>query len=219
MIDLAFHIAGVEPELNAAVPTLRFALRIEQTPRRGSEPAAIHSIALQTQVRIEPARRRYDPAEIDALVDLFSAPDRWGQTVRPLAWTSVGTVVPSFVDSTEVGLSIPCSHDFTLAATRYFDALEGGEVPLAFLFSGTVFYAAETGALQAAPIPWDREASSRLDVGVWKDLMNRHYPDSVWLRFPRSLFDRLAEQTRRSGAASWQQALESLLAERKEAAS
>ena len=58
--------------------------------------------------------------------------------------------------STTVELAVPCSFDFNVAATKYFAAMEEGEIPLCFLFSGTVFYQAEDGRLQVAPISLDK---------------------------------------------------------------
>ena len=49
-----------------------------------------------------------------------------------------------------------CSYDFNLAATKYFAALEGGDLPLCFLFSGTIFHEAGDGALQVAQISWEK---------------------------------------------------------------
>ena len=55
-------------------------------------------------------------------------------------------------------LPLPCSFDFGLAATKYFDALEGGDIPLCFLFSGTIFYESPEAGLQVAQVPWEKEA-------------------------------------------------------------
>ena len=53
--------------------------------------------------------------------------------------------------STVVDLPVPCSSDFNLAATKYFAALEEGEIPLCFLFSGTIFYEARRGRACRSP--------------------------------------------------------------------
>jgi len=50
-------------------------------------------------------------------------------------------------------------------------ALDDGEVPLEFLFSGTVFYSGDDGALQTMRISWDAEAEwckrlKMLDLGA-----------------------------------------------------
>src|SRR5262249_7192433 len=184
MLDLNFQVEGAEPERVAAAPLMRFRLRATERVATGVPPTPIHAVALSSQIRIEPARRRYGPREQERLLDLFGSPERWGQTLRPLLWTHASVVVRPFAGSTAVDLPVPCSHDFSLAATRYFDALEGGEIPLCFLFSGTIFYEAEERGLQVAQVPWDREASFRLPAATWKALMDHHYPDSVWLRLP-----------------------------------
>jgi hypothetical protein len=135
-----------------------------------SEPTPITSVALRCQVRVQPARRRYSGPEQEKLLDLFGTPDRWGKTVRDLLWANVGVTVPPFAGETAVTLPVPCDRDPAHAAARYCDALDGGEVPLIFLFSGTVFYEAVGGRPQVAPIPWDREARYRLPAAVWKNL-------------------------------------------------
>jgi len=103
-----------------------------------------------------------------------------------------------------------------VAATKYFYALEEGEVPLLFLFSGTIFYAADDGALQVAQISWDKEAPFRLPVQVWKEMIDHYYPNSAWLRLQQDVFDRLYRYKVRRGLPTWEQALESLLATRDE---
>ena len=60
-----------------------------------------------------------------------------------------------------------------------------------FLFSGTVFYADGNGALQVAPIPWDKEARFRLPVKAWNEMMDIYYPNSAWLCLRRDVFERL----------------------------
>jgi hypothetical protein len=52
-----------------------------------------------------------------------------------------------------VDSAVPCTFDFDLAATKYFPALGSGEIPLCVMFSGTVFYQSEDGALQIAHVP------------------------------------------------------------------
>ena len=59
------------------------------------------------------------------------------------------------------------------------------------MFSGTVFYAGQNGALQVAPISWVKETRFRLPVAVWKEMMDLYYPNSAWLCLRRVVFDRL----------------------------
>jgi hypothetical protein len=207
MVDLSFKVDGAEPVAHAMAPLLAFKLRIaerQQTP--------IHAIVLRCQLRIDAPRRRYDGAEQERLRELFDTPDRWGQTLRGMLWTHVSVAVPPFTSETLVDLQVPCSFDFNVAATKYFAALQDGEVPLTLLFSGTVFYEAEDGGLQIAQIPWDREAAFRLPVQVWKDLMERYYPNCAWLCLRQDAFDRLHEYKRQRGLPTWEQTLEELLA-------
>jgi hypothetical protein len=206
MPDLDFQVEGAEPERFAAAPLLRFRLRVAE-----KTATPVHTIVLRCQVRIEPGRRRYTTQEKERLLDLFGTPERWGQTVRPMLWTHAVVSVPSFTGSTEVDLPVPCSFDFSLAATKYFGALEEGDIPLCFLFSGTVFHEAEGRGLQVAQVPWDREASFRLPAATWRGLMDAYYPNSAWLCLRRDVFDRLFEYKSRRGLPTWEQAVEELL--------
>jgi hypothetical protein len=207
--DLSFTVEGAEPGPHAATPLVIFKLRIAEA---GAEATPISAVTLRCQIRIEPARRHYDPSEQGRLLDLFGEPGRWDRTLRDLPWTQVSLVVPPFCGSTVVDLAVPCSYDFSAAATRYFDALEGGDIPLVLLFSGTIFYHGEGGHLQVGPIPREKEAGFRLPVRVWREMMERSYPDGVWLCLPKGLFDRLSRYKSRHGLPTWERALESLLA-------
>ena len=108
-------------------------------------------------------------------------------------------------------LPVPCSFDFNVAATKYFAALEDGEIPLCFLFSGTIFHNTDDGSLQAQPISWEKEAEFRLPVLVWREMMDHFYPNTAWLCLRRDIFDRIHELKRRQGIPTWDQALEHLL--------
>ena len=128
-----------------------------------------------------------------------------------MLWTHAGVTVPPFQGSTDCDLHVPCSFDFNVAATKYFAALGEGEIPLAFLFSGTIFYADLDGALQVARISWEKEAKYRLPVAVWKDMMEHYYPNTAWLCLERAVFERLYEYKCRRGAPTWEQAIAELL--------
>jgi hypothetical protein len=209
MPDLSFQVEKAEPVAHAAAPLLNFKLRITQSA--AEPPVAIQSIALRCQVRIAPGRRHYRGHEPANLFELFGAPADWGRTLRDLLWTHTQVLVPPFTGSTVVDLPVTCSYDFNVAATKYFDALEGGEVPLSLLFSGTIFYTTADGRLQVCQVPWDKEADFRLPVQVWKAMMDHYYPGCAWLCVPRDLFDRLHRLKRQRGLASWEQVLEGLL--------
>jgi hypothetical protein len=205
MPDLQFHVESAEATPNAASPQIGFRLRITN-----SEPGAVHSIGLRAQVQIEPVRRRYTPVEQQHLKDLFGEPERWSKTVQPLLWANVSVTVPAFEGSVEADLPVPCTFDFNVAVTKYIYGLENGDIPTSLLFSGTVFYAGGVG-LQIAQIPWDRSASFKLPVQVWKDMMNLHYPNTAWIALRRDVFERLYEFKSRHGIPNWEQTFERML--------
>jgi len=106
---------------------------------------------------------------------------------------------------------VPCTFDFNVAATKYFHGLSGGDVPLTFLFSGTVFYADAHGTLQVAPIPWDKEARFRLPIKAWNEMMDIYYPNTAWLCVRRDVFERLYQYKISNAIPTWEETLEALL--------
>lgn len=213
MPDLNFRIEGAEPQRHAAEPSVAFKLHVSEAVPHGMAPTSILAVAMRCRISAEPGRRRYSDTERARLVDLFGAPERWGQTLRPLPWTQVGVVLPSFAGEVTVEMPVLCSFDFSLAATRYFAALEGGDLPVCVLFSGTVFYeSAEQGALQVTPISWDKEATFRLPAATWQELRDVYYPNVAWLSLRRDVFDALSHYKARCGLPNWESTLERLLA-------
>jgi Family of unknown function (DUF6084) len=206
MPDLAFRIEGAEVVPFSAAPQIVFKLHVTN-----AGPETIHSIALRSQIQIEVTRRRYSAQDQQNLRDLFGEPDRWSQTLRNLLWTHVNVNVPPFQGSTVIDLSVPCTFDFNVGATKYFYGLGVGLVPLCFMFSGTVFYAPKDEHLQVSPISWDKEARFSLPVKVWREMMDTYYPNSAWLCLRRDVFERLQEYKVRHGIPTWEQALESML--------
>lgn len=207
MPDLSFRIEEAVAVPFAAAPTLAFKLRIENAVA----DETIHSIALRCQIQIEVARRRYTEKEQSRMRDLFGEPDRWSQTLRSLLWTNSNVVVPGFHVSTLTDLLIPCTFDFNVAATKYFEGLTDGEIPLHLMFSGTVFYASSDDRLQVAPISWEQETKFKLPIKIWRDMMDVYYPNSVWLSLRRDVFERLYQYKTQRGIPTWEQALEEML--------
>jgi len=207
MPDLNFQVERAEVVSNAASPLLALKLRLST-----SDPnETIHTVALRCQIQIETTRRKYTPEDQAKLRDLFDDPSRWSQTLKNLLWTHASIVVPSFQGTTVVDLPVPCTFDFNVAATKYFDGLSDGEVPLCVQFSGTVFYASPQGSLQVAPISWDKETRFKLPVKVWRDMMESYYPNSAWLCLHKDAFDRLHQYKVRQGIPTWEEAIESLI--------
>src|ERR1700688_667490 len=207
MPDLTFQIEKAEPQRFTVAPTLLFRLRINDAVAN----EAVHSVALRCQIQLEVARRQYSAEDQAQLRDLFGETERWGQTLKTMLWTHASVVAPAFTGTTIVDVPVPCTFDFNVAATKYFHGLEDGDVPLCFLFSGTVFYADDGGVLQVAPIPWDKEARFRLPVRSWQEMMDIYYPNSAWLRLRRDVFERLYEYKVAHGIPTWEQALERVL--------
>ena len=212
MPDLLFAVEGAEVIAHAAAPTLGFQLRVTNRDPREN----IHTVVLRCQIQLEAVRRRYTPEEQDHLIELFGERQRWASSLRSMLWTNTTIVVPPFQGTALVSMPVPCSFDFNVAATKYFAGLEAGEVPLLFLFSGTVFYEQGDASLQVAPISWEREARFRLPVDQWKQMMETYYPNSVWLRIPQDLFQELSRHKVNKGLVGWDQVFESLLAESRE---
>jgi hypothetical protein len=201
--EVDFAVTGAARVEHAAVPTLRFALRV-------SADAPVRSVLLDVQIRIAARRRAYDAAAHDRLFELFGPVRDWGTTLRTLLWTRTTLVVPAFTGETTVDLDVPCSYDLEVAASRYLDALSGGDVPLELMFSGSVFYA-EDGRLQTVRLSWEKEAAYALPVRVWKETMERYFNGTAWLRLRKDSFDRLSAFKSRHALATWDDALDVLL--------
>ena len=210
MPELSFRVESARAVPFSASPTIAFGLEV----RNDDPEEVIHSVVLRAQIQLDVSRRNYGAEEQERLADLFGEPARWARTLRPMLWANIGMTVPLFHGHTGVELHVPCTFDFNIAATKYFDGLSQGEVPVSFLFSGTVFHTGEKGLLTAAPIPWSKEAHYRMPVSVWKDMMDVYYPNTAWLNLRRDVFDRLNRYKTRAGLPTWEMALERLLDEK-----
>jgi hypothetical protein len=207
MPDLKFQVEEAVVVPFAASPQLALKLRITNQPTSET----IHTIALRTQIQLEVTRRHYSPEEQNRMLDLFGPPDRWSQTLRSLLWTHASIVVPAFQESTVVDLPVPCTFDFNVAATKYFEGLQDGDVPLLLMFSGTVFYAEPDGQLRISPISWQQETKFRLPVKTWREMMDVYYPNSAWLCLRRDVFDRLHQYKMQHAIPTWEALIESVI--------
>ena len=207
MTTLGFTVVGAEPEPHAAVPTIVF--RVEVSESGGGR---IHALALRCQMRIEPQRRRYSPGEEEHLYELFGETHWWGDSLRPFLWTHVSTTVPGFDGGTEFELPVECTYDFDVAGAKYMHSLADGEIPLLLLFSGTVFSRGETG-FSVEPLSWTSEASYRMPVSVWRQMMDLYFPSSGWLRVGRDTLDQLQRFKALRALPTWDQAFALLLKE------
>lgn len=206
MTDLSFAVVGVTPERYAVAPHLLFKIRVTETSGE-----LVHAMALRCQLRIEPARRQYADAEAEGLLDLFGGRERWSATLKPFLWSEATATVPGFSGELEFDIPVACTYDFEVTAAKYLAALGSGEVPIVLLFSGTVFTRGQTG-FGVERIPWHLEASYRLPVQVWRDLMDAYFPGSGWIRLRRESLDALARFKSTHGLTSWEETVELLLA-------
>lgn len=204
--DLGITVTDGSAEPYAAAPTLRFSLDV--TSRNG---IAIRSAMLVAQIRIAAARRMYARDEQDRLAELFGTRDRWGTTLRSLYWTHATLLLPPFDDRTSAALLVPCTYDFELIAAKYLHSVQDGNIPLDFLFSGSVFYLDSEGMLKTSRVSWESESAYQLPVRVWKELIDQYFPNSAWLRLRRDSFDRLYAFKARQSMPTWDAAIDLLL--------
>lgn len=204
---LRFACTGARPEPFAAGPSLVFDLRVST-----DDGQRVHSIALRTQIRVEPRGRAYSDAESARLVDLFGEPSRWAETLNPLQLATVGTTVLGFTGETTTEITVPLTYDLDIAATKYFHGLADGEVHLLMLFSGTVFHAGPSG-VQVGLVPWHEEAAFRLPVATWRAAMDDHYPNSAYVRVSTETLDALSAYRSTLASPTWDDTFARLLKE------
>lgn len=202
---LTITVDGVSVPRHTAVPTVAFRLRLAC-----AADTAVQCVALQARLQVAAPRRTYDPGTRERLAELFGPPQEWGRTLRGLLWTQAHVQVPAFTGTATATLPVGCTYDFEVAVAKYFHGVPDGEIPLEFLFTGTVFYQ-DGDRLQAAHLPWDTEAEFRMPVRVWREAMDRHFPGAAWLRLDREVFDRLHAYRVRRVLPRWEDALIELL--------
>ena len=208
MSAYTFSVVDIFAEPYAATPQLTARLRIQE-----STGETIHAIALRCQVRIEPQRRRYEEADETGLRALFGDRDRWVDTLKPFLWMQCNSMVQGFTGITEVDLALPCTYDFDVIGSRYLHAVGTGTVPLALLFSGTVFTKGANG-FGVQQVPWDCEASYQLPVEVWQQMMASYFPNTGWIRLDHEVLAELADFRAERGLTTWEETVQALLGAR-----
>jgi len=203
-----FSVVDIFAEPYAAAPQLTARLRILE-----SSGETIHAIALRCQVRIEPQRRRYEEADESGLRALFGDRDRWVDTLKPFLWMQCNAMVQGFTGITEVDLALPCTYDFEVTGSRYLHAVTEGTIPLALLFSGTIFTKGANG-FGVQQVPWDCEANYALPVTVWQQMIDSYFPNTGWIRLDHDVLDSLADFKSRHGLTTWEETVATLLSAR-----
>jgi hypothetical protein len=207
MLDLAFTCLGITAQAHSVGPTLLADLRIEDR-----SAADVRTIALRCQIRIEPQRRQYSSREADRALDLFGERSQWTGTMHPMQLASVSHLVPAFRGAIQTTVPIPCTYDMEVASTKYFATLDDGDIPLTFLFSGTVFLDVD-GRFVTEPVPWHHEAQHRLPIGTWREMMDQHFPNQGWLRMRRDTLDAFRAYATHEALVDADAAVERLLKE------
>ncbi len=205
-----FEVTGARPDRMALSPVLEVDLRVTAEPGE-----AIQSILLHCQIRVEPERRAYQPDEQQRLHDLFGTPDRWSDTLKPFLLTHVTLPVRGFAGATDVTLPVPISYDLEVTAGKYLRSVRNGEIPLLFLFSGTVYRRSELPGgghgMQVEQIPWESESRLRLPVAVWDELIDLHFPGAGWLLLRHETIDALQQVKTAHALPTWDDAVAHLL--------
>ena len=201
-----FSILGVEPIPHAAAPTLLFTGQVSETSGR-----EVYAIALRSQVMIDPARRSYDDPTRERLVELFGEPERWGATTHSFLWAELSVLVQSFTGTTTFRLPMQCNYDLEIAATKYLHSVPGGEVPLSFHFTGTIFYRGEADRLQIVKVPWDCTVRFGMPASVWRQMIEEHYPNGGWVRLADETLERLGRHKAEAGHPTFDAAVTDLL--------
>ncbi len=160
---------------------------------------------------IEPAKRSYDDATRERLVELFGEPERWAATTRSFLLAELDVLVPGFTGATAFTMPLACTYDTELAASKYLYSVRDGLVPLAFNFTGTVFYRSGDGRLQIVKVPWDSSSKFSLPVATWREMMDHHYPNGGWVRLGEETLDLLGQRKAARGLLTFDATVADLL--------
>lgn len=204
--DLHLEVRGVSAVPYAAAPTLRFTLALTE-PREREVLAG----TLSVQIHVEPAKRTYDDATRERLVELFGTPERWAATTQSFQWARVDTLVRGFRGTTEVDLELPCTYDLEVAASKYLYSLPDGVAPLSFLATGMLLFRGAHDRLQVQQVPWSCTARFAMPVAAWKDAMAACYPGGGWIRLQTATLDALAARKAAGGHHSFDDCVRALL--------
>jgi hypothetical protein len=205
---LRFEVTGARPIEHAAAPTMAFSIEVEDTHGRD-----VFMAGLTVQIQIEPAKRRYADEDKAALVELFGEPHRWATTAERLLWTIETVMLPTFSGKTTVEIPVQCNYDLELAAAKYFYSVTDGEIPLAFHFNGSVYYAGEDGRLQVIQISWDTVADYKMPIETWHSLIESYYPYRGWIPVHKDTLAALQRLKAARGAPTFDDAIVGLLPE------
>lgn len=197
MTKLEFTIREAIAEPHPATPALRLRLNLR------SSGEAIDAIAVRARVQIEPWRRRYAPGEEALLSDL--------SPTAALQWAETSLVLPGFDGETLFDVTLACTYDLQVAAAKYLTALADGAIPVRLFFNGTIFRGAPAG-FNVEMLPWDLECAGDIPIATWQRAMDACFAGQAWIRIDRSTFDALRRFRAAHHCASWDDAVNAMLA-------
>ncbi len=209
MLNLDFQVTEVEPVMSGLVPMLHFNVRIAETP----PTKRIQALLLHAQIHFQPDHRDYTAAETEKLAEVFGARRSSGRMLRNRFWANANVNVSAFIGEIETVLPVCCTYDLNVLGTKYLYALEDGAAELLFQFSGSMFYLGADARVKVDRLSGRHECAFSMPIIKWHELMDFHYPNSASLCLHRDVFDALYDYKRREGIASWDEALQRLLAE------
>jgi hypothetical protein len=210
--ELEFAVLSTRSSRYAATPMMTLDLQVSEQAGR-----SVYMIALTIQLMIEPARRRYDDATRERLLELFGPPERWAVTTRSIVWCQLDVLVPAFTGSTIVTVPIQCSYDMEVAAAKYLYSLPDGEAPLALHFNGTIYYPAQDGGLQMVLVPWTQSIDYRMPVSVWSETVEQYYPNTAWVALRSETLDAVQRAKLDRGLATIDSCIAALIDETRSA--
>ena len=187
---------------HAGVPTLRFAVEI------GTVGAARRSGRWRSTSRCgSPRAGAATPRRAGAAASTCSASrSEWGRNLQTLHWTRTDA------GRARVHRARPRSSCRSPAPTtsrwpprKYFAALRGRRGAARVPLQRHGVLRGRRRAAAGGRIGWDKEADYRLPVRVWREMIDRYFPDSAWLRLSARRFDRLVAYKARHTLLTWEQ--------------
>ncbi len=203
-----FSVLDVQAVRHSAAPLLSFDGHVTESSGR-----EVFTVALTVQIMLEPAKRSYDDATKERLVELFGAPERWAQTTNNFLWSEIDVLLPAFTGATGFRIPVPCTFDMEIAAAKYLYSLRDGEVPLLFNFVGSIFYRGQDGRIQITQVPWECSARHSMPISTWRDMMAYHYPNGSWIRVDEQTMDALAARKAEEGMPTYDMTIARMLEE------
>ena len=207
-MDVSFAVLDVAPEPYTVSPVLTVRVGVTAGGPAASRPGARDRAALPGPHRAAaPVVLRRRSGRPDGPV---RARERWANTQRTFLWQHCTAMVPGIHRQHDATLPLDCTYDFEVAAAKYLHALRDGACR-SNSCSAERFSSNSERGFSVQQVPWDREDRYDMPVGVWRDLIAQHYPNSGWMRLSHETIAELAGYKSGRGLLDFDQAITSLL--------